>query len=97
VAATADTRGDAAPGLPCRSSGPRSSAIGRKGIDGKLYFHDSIGGPSRQVIFSVKAGNLAPTYVRDLWGVLEAQSAEIASSCHSRSPGAIGRHEVRSG
>lgn len=29
------------------------------------------------MIFSVKAGNLAPTYVRDLRGVLERESAEI--------------------
>jgi hypothetical protein len=50
---------------------------GDKGIDGRLYFHDSVAGPTRQIIISVKAGNLAPTYLDALWGVLEREKAEI--------------------
>lgn len=50
---------------------------GDKGIDGKLYFHDSLDGPDRQIVFSVKAGKLAPNYVRDLRGVIEREAAEI--------------------
>lgn len=49
---------------------------GDKGIDGRLYFHEGRG-DSKQVIFSVKAGKLAPTYVRDLRGVVEREGAEI--------------------
>ncbi|MEA2677729.1 MAG: hypothetical protein QOJ81_1870, partial [Chloroflexota bacterium] len=50
---------------------------GDKGIDGRLYFHDSNTGPTRQVIFSVKAGKLVPNYVRDLRGVIDREEAEI--------------------
>ena len=49
-----------------------------RGVDGRLYFHDE--GPSgktKQVIFSVKAGKLALSYVRDLRGVLDREKAEI--------------------
>lgn len=48
-----------------------------KGIDGRLYFHDSATGPSRQIVLSVKAGGLVPAFVRDLRGVLERERAEI--------------------
>jgi site-specific DNA-methyltransferase (adenine-specific) len=49
---------------------------GDKGIDGRLYFH--LGdGETRQIILSVKAGNLAPTYLDALWGVIEREKAEI--------------------
>ena len=50
---------------------------GDKGIDGRLYFHDSAAGPTRQVVVSVKAGHLVPAYVRDLRGVLAREDAEI--------------------
>jgi len=50
---------------------------GDKGIDGRLYFHDSVSGPTRQIIFSVKAGNVVPTFVDALWGVVEREGAEI--------------------
>jgi hypothetical protein len=50
---------------------------GDKGIDGRLYFHDSTSGPTRKIIFSVKAGNVAPTFVDALWGVIEREKAEI--------------------
>ena len=50
---------------------------GDKGIDGRLYFHDSPGGPTRQIIFSVKAGQIVPTFVDALWGVIQREAAEI--------------------
>ena len=49
-----------------------------KGIDGRLYFHDgSPGGKTRQIVFSVKAGHLNLSHVRDLRGVLEREKAAI--------------------
>lgn len=33
---------------------------GDKGIDGRLFFHDSASGPTRQIVFSVKAGKPCP-------------------------------------
>lgn len=49
-----------------------------RGIDGRLYFHDEgEGGKTKQIVFSVKAGNLAPSHVRDLEGVLTREKAEI--------------------
>ncbi len=51
---------------------------GDRGIDGQLYFHDSAGGETRQIIFSVKAGeHLSPSFVRDLRGVIEKERAQI--------------------
>jgi site-specific DNA-methyltransferase (adenine-specific) len=47
-----------------------------KGIDGRLYFH--LGDKkTHQVIFSVKAGKMTSSYVRDLRGVVERENAEI--------------------
>lgn len=42
-----------------------------QGIDGRLNFHDEKGGKTKQIIFSVKAGHLMATHVRDLRGVIE--------------------------
>ncbi|MEW6226001.1 MAG: site-specific DNA-methyltransferase [Chloroflexota bacterium] len=51
---------------------------GDKGIDGRLYFH--LGdGETRQIILSVKAGNLVPSYLDALWGVIEREAAEIGA------------------
>jgi adenine specific DNA methylase Mod len=47
-----------------------------KGIDGRLYFHDEPK-TTKQIIFSVKAGALHATYVRDLRGVVEREKAAI--------------------
>ncbi|MBA2556162.1 MAG: site-specific DNA-methyltransferase [Chloroflexi bacterium] len=67
---------------------------GDKGIDGRLYFHDSVSGPTRQVVFSVKAGHLVPAYVRDLRGVLERESAEIGVLLSFQEPSAGMRSEA---
>lgn len=49
-----------------------------KGIDGRLYFHDEgASGPTKQIIFSVKAGHASSGHVRDLVGVLERENAQI--------------------
>lgn len=48
-----------------------------KGIDGKLYFIDDIDNKTKQIIFSVKAGGINVAQIRDLWGVLEREKAEI--------------------
>ncbi len=48
-----------------------------RGIDGRLYFHDDDSGQSKQIVFSVKAGNVTVSQVRDLVGVLTREKAEI--------------------
>ncbi len=48
-----------------------------RGIDGRLYFHDDQSGKSKQILFSVKAGNVQVSQVRDLRGTLEREKAEI--------------------
>ena len=48
-----------------------------RGIDGRLYFHDDDSGQSKQIIFSVKAGRVTVSQVRDLRGVLSREKAEI--------------------
>jgi DNA modification methylase len=48
-----------------------------KGVDGRLVFHDDESGEAKQVIFSVKAGHVAVSHVRDLRGVIEREGAQI--------------------
>ena len=43
----------------------------------RLYFHDDDSGQSKQVVFSVKAGNVTVNQVRDLAGVLGREKAEM--------------------
>ncbi len=57
-----------------------------RGIDGRLWFHDEKGGKDKQIIFSVKAGKLHATYVRDLRGVIEREKAEIGVLIAMESP-----------
>jgi len=49
-----------------------------RGIDGRLFFHDEPGGKTKQIVLSVKSGNVTVKDVRDLRGVLEREQAEIA-------------------
>jgi DNA modification methylase len=59
------------------------------GIDGRLLFHDEQGGETKQVIFSVKAGHVTVSHVRDLRGVLDREKAAIGvliSMAHSTGP-----------
>jgi DNA modification methylase len=48
-----------------------------KGIDGRIFFHDEPGGPTKQIILSVKAGAPHADHVRDLGGVIAREHAEI--------------------
>ena len=50
-----------------------------KGIDGRLYFHEDArkGRATKQAIFSVKAGHVTSSQVRDLVGVLTREKAEL--------------------
>jgi DNA modification methylase len=48
-----------------------------RGIDGRLLFHDEAGGETKQVIFSVKAGHVTVSQLRDLRGVVDREGAAI--------------------
>lgn len=49
-----------------------------QGIDGRLYFHDEQqGGKTKQIILSVKSGNVSVPFIRDLRGVIDREKAEI--------------------
>ena len=50
-----------------------------QGIDGRLYFFDEHldSGRTKRIIFSVKAGHTGPAHLRDLWGVVEREKAQI--------------------
>ncbi|MDP9271085.1 MAG: restriction endonuclease, partial [Chloroflexota bacterium] len=49
-----------------------------KGVDGRLQFHDEpVGGKTKEIIISVKAGNVTVSHVRDLRGVIDREGAEI--------------------
>ena len=51
-----------------------------RGIDGRLYFHDEgKGGKTKQIIFSVKAGKVTVSHIRDLAGVINREKAEIGA------------------
>lgn len=68
---------------------------GDKGIDGRLYFHDSAGGQTRQIVFSVKAGeHLVPAYVNELRGVIEREHADIGVLISFNEPTAGMRSEA---
>jgi hypothetical protein len=68
---------------------------GDKGIDGRLYFHDSAGGQTRQIVFSVKAGeHLVPAYVNELRGVIEREHADIGVLITFKEPTAGMRSEA---
>lgn len=60
---------------------PTQAKSADKGIDGRLYFETSTGNniALRDMVLSVKGGNIRPTDLRDLRGVLERESnAEMA-------------------
>ena len=49
-----------------------------QGIDGRLYFHDEPQAKkTKQIILQVKGGQISPSYVRDLRGVVEREDAQI--------------------
>jgi DNA modification methylase len=56
------------------------------GIDGRLIFHEKLGGKTRQVLISVKSGQVGVGDVRDLRGVIEREEAEIGLLISMREP-----------
>lgn len=63
-------------------AGARTAASAKKGadkgIDGRLYFHDEgESGKTKQAIFSVKAGHVTVSHVRDLGHVAAREKAQI--------------------
>jgi hypothetical protein len=57
-----------------------------RGIDGRLYFHDDKSGRTKQIVLSVKAGDVTVSQVRDLRGVIEREKAEIGVLISLESP-----------
>jgi DNA modification methylase len=50
-----------------------------RGVDGRLIFHEKLGGKTREVVISVKGGRVSVRDIRDLRGVLEREGAEIGT------------------
>ena len=49
-----------------------------KGIDGRIFFHDDAESQqTKQVVISVKAGDVQVSHIRDLRGVVEREKAAI--------------------
>ena len=58
-----------------------------RGIDGRLYFHDEWkGGKTKQIVLSVKAGNVTVSQIRNLVGVINReQPQQVSTSLHGES------------
>ena len=68
-----------------------------RGIAGRLYFHDEgRGAKTKQMIFSVKAGRVTISQVRDLVGVLSREAADIGVFISLEAPTAPMRQEAAS-
>ena len=68
-----------------------------RGIDGRLYFHDEgRGGKTKQIIFSVKAGHVTVSHVRDLVGVVSREKAQIGAFLSLEPPTSPMRREAAS-
>ena len=68
-----------------------------RGIDGRLYFHDEgKGGKTKQIIFSVKAGKVTVSHIRDLVGVISRETAEIGAFLSLEPPTSPMRREAAS-
>ncbi len=48
-----------------------------KGVDGRLIFHEKVGGKTREILISVKSGHVSVADIRDLRGVIEREKSEI--------------------
>ena len=67
-----------------------------KGIDGRLYFRDDPKAPAKQVIISVKAGNLHRNMVHELRGVVEREKAAMGVLISMQAPTKPMREEAAS-
>ena len=66
-----------------------------KGIDGRLFFHDEgPKGKTKQTVFSVKAGNVTLSQLRDLRGVVEREKAAMGVFISLNKPTAPMRKEA---
>jgi len=69
-----------------------------KGIDGRLFFHDEQNGPTKQIIFSVKAGkNIHRNMVHELRGVVEREGAAMGVLITMDAPTKPMREDAASG
>jgi DNA modification methylase len=50
---------------------------GDRGVDGRLYFRETMDGPLRPIIVSVKGGKLKATFVRELAGAVSSEHAPM--------------------
>ena len=58
-----------------------------QGIDGRIYFHDEgKSGKTKQIILSVKGGQPKLSELRDLWGVVTREQAQIGVLISLRNP-----------
>ena len=68
-----------------------------QGIDGRKYFHDEgRGGKTKQIIFSVKAGHVTVSHIRDLVGVIGREEAQIGAFLSLEAPTSPMRREAAS-
>ena len=68
-----------------------------RGIDGRLYFHDEgKNGKTKQIIFSVKAGKVTVSQIRDLVGVITREKVEIGAFLSLEPPTSPMRREAAS-
>lgn len=69
-----------------------------RGMDGRLFFHDEPGTATKQIVFSVKAGqNVDVSMVRDLGHVVAREKAAIGVLITMTDPTAPMRREAASG
>ena len=70
--------------VDARNSGTGKGPDG--GIDGRLTFHEKLGGKTREAIISVKSGQAGVQHVRDLRGVIEREGAELGVLISMKEP-----------
>ena len=63
---------------------PNEKKVADRGIDGRIYFDSPDG--LKSMVLSVKGGNIRPTDIRDLRGVLDRESSIMAGFVCNREP-----------
>jgi DNA modification methylase len=67
-----------------------------QGIDGRMFFHEKEGAPTKTIVFSVKSGGVSARDVRDLRGVVEREKAQIGALLTLEEPTGPMREEAAS-
>jgi site-specific DNA-methyltransferase (adenine-specific) len=67
-----------------------------KGIDGRLPFHEKVGGQTHEILISVKSGRVGVRHVRELLGVIEREGADIGVLITMREPTEAMKREAAS-